>query len=180
MNAQIHGRQGQLSRVLVVFPGEENRAALTTAIAEAGSVPLVCQSLIEAQEAMKHEIVHTILCEDQLSDRALEAILKLAKHRRRPIPVIVCSRTGEWEEFLRALRRGVFEYLVLPPQTGEVKRVLELAMAEVADSGPSAAGRVTPRDTGIEQLVCSFEDFRDNSLGQDSMLLQQVIPSRNR
>jgi DNA-binding NtrC family response regulator len=43
--------------------------------------------------------------------------------------VIIASRTGEWEEFLRVLRQGAFDYLTLPPKQEEVRRILELAMA---------------------------------------------------
>jgi len=116
--------------VLVVFPRDEDLSGLLRAVAGAGRVPLICHAFEEAQEAMKHEYIQFIICEDHLPHTALDAILKLAKHRRKPIPVIIASRTGEWEEFLRVLWQGAFDYLVLPPRPAEVRRVLELALAE--------------------------------------------------
>jgi DNA-binding NtrC family response regulator len=58
----------------------------------------------------------------------------LAKERTHPIPVIITSRTGGWDEFLKALRQGAFDYLALPPQLEEVKRVLALAHQEAINS----------------------------------------------
>ena len=116
--------------VLVVFPRNEDLGGLVTAMAAAGHVPLICHTLEGAQEVMRHQYIQAIICDDHLPPIELNAILKLAKHRRKPIPVIIASRNGEWEEFLEALRRAAFEYLTLPPDQGEVRRVLELALAE--------------------------------------------------
>jgi DNA-binding NtrC family response regulator len=123
MNLETVERQVRLPFVLVVFPCVENRGALLKAVAEAGKVPLVCDSLEAALEAIAHEDIRIIICEDQLQKRGLEAILGRAGKRTRSIPVIITSRTGGWGEFLQALRLGAFDYLVLPPQPGEVRRV---------------------------------------------------------
>jgi DNA-binding NtrC family response regulator len=130
MNLEALEQQVRHPYVLVVFPYNENLDGLLKAVAETGKVPLICHSFREAEEVMKYEHIQIIICEDRLPDGALTDILKLAKHRKRPIPGIIASRTGEWEEFLRALRQGAFDYLALPPRLEEVRRVLELALAE--------------------------------------------------
>jgi DNA-binding NtrC family response regulator len=79
---------------------------------------------------MKHEQIQTIICEDHLPISTQETILKLARHRPKPIPVIITSRTGEWKEFLRALSRGAFDCLALLPRSREVARIVELTFAE--------------------------------------------------
>ncbi len=94
MNLESLERQVRLPYVLVVFRCVENRGALLKAVAEAGKVPLLCDSLEEAQEAIEHEDIRTIVCEDDLPEKGLEAFLDLARKRTRPIPVIVASRTG--------------------------------------------------------------------------------------
>ena len=138
--------------VLVIFPYNENLDGLLNAIAEAGKVPVVYHSFEKAQEIMKYEHIQIIICEDHLPAGALEAIFKLAKHRRRPIPVIITSRTGEWGEFLKALRQGAFDYLVLPPRREEVSRVLELALAD--------SRRVRRRDSeSVEPQKCCATEF---------------------
>jgi DNA-binding NtrC family response regulator len=130
MNSQTIEPHVQQSYVLVVFPSGENRAALLKAIAQTGCVPLICHSFEEARDLIQREHIQIIICEDRLPRTAVQAILNLAKRRRKSIPVVFSSPTGEWEEFLKALRQGAFDYLSLPPQPGEVKRVLELALAE--------------------------------------------------
>jgi DNA-binding NtrC family response regulator len=120
----------EIRPVLIVFPRSEDLSSLLRALAVAGQIPLICHTFEEAQELLKHEPIQTIICEDHFPHAAVEGILKLAKHRRKPIPMIIASRTGGWEEFLKVLRQGVFDYLVLPPRQEEVRRVLELAAAE--------------------------------------------------
>ena len=145
--------------ILVVFPYNENLDGLLKAIAEAGRVPVVSHSFEEAQEVMKHEHIQVIICEDHLPDGALEAILRLAKHRRRPIPVIITSRTGEWEEFLMALRQGAFDYLVLPPRREEVSRVLELALADSRHGGRDA-GSVESQKSCTREFVSGLGEAK--------------------
>jgi DNA-binding NtrC family response regulator len=147
--------------VLVVFPSDEYRASLLSAVADTGMLPLSCRSLEEAQEAMKGESVLIVVCEDLLPEMALKSILRLARNRTEPIPVIVTSRTGGWEEFLQALRLGVFDYLVLPPRRDEVSRVLGHALAEATrteESGNSTS--ILPTSEG-KQFVYSSDDRWD-------------------
>ena len=125
---------------LVVFFSDEHRAALLKAIAQAGIVPLLCKSPEEAAEAMKNETVQVVVCEDLLPKEAVNAILKQAHNRTKPIPVVITSRTGEWEEYLNALRQGAFEYLVLPPRHDEVRRVLKMAVAEGSHTNAEQTG----------------------------------------
>jgi DNA-binding NtrC family response regulator len=143
---------------LVVFPHNENLDGLLDAITETGNVPVLCRSFEEAQEVMKHKHIQVIICEDHLPPAALDAILKLAKHRRKPIPVIIASRTGEWQEFLRVLRQGAFDYLVLPARPEEVKRVLELAMAESREVNRYESESTGPRPFSAGEFVLGLGD----------------------
>jgi DNA-binding NtrC family response regulator len=144
--------------VLVVFPSNEHRTSLLREVANAGMVPLSCHSYEEAQEAMMRENIQVVICEDVLPENARKSILKLARSRARPIPVIVTSRTGEWAEFLTALRQGAFDYLVLPPRCDEVSRVLTFAIAEVSrkDAIDMGSGG-TPISDG-NSLMLSLDD----------------------
>lgn len=161
MNLEILGWEVGANYVLVVFPKNENLDRLLQAIVEAGDVPLICHSFEEAQEVLKYENIHTIICEDHLPKKSLEGILKLARNLTEPVPVIITSRTGEWEEFLAALQLGAFDYLSLPPRLSEVKRVLQLAMAEAAHTQTRAAR------AGMASVMGSFEDRWRGALDQD-------------
>ena len=158
MNLESLERQVRLPYVLVVFPCVENRGALLKAVAEAGKVPLLCDSFEEAQEAIEREDIRTIVCEDDLPEKGLEAFLDLARKRTRPIPVIVASRTGGWREFLKALRQGVFDYLVLPPRLDEVRRVLGLAFAEGSRTDADETGSGKAPISGGNPPVYRFDD----------------------
>ena len=153
MKMETSERQVRHPYVLVVFPCDENGGPLLKAIAQAGSVPLICHSFEQAQEVMKYEHIQIIICEDHLPRAAVQAILKLAKHRRRPIPVVISSRTGEWDEFLKALRQGAFDYLVLPPRPEEVRRVIELALAESRQVREGDTGSGEARQFCAEEFV---------------------------
>jgi len=159
-------QQARRAYVLIVFPCNENLDDLLNAISETGKVPLLCHSFEEAQEIMKYEHIQIIICEEHLPAGARAAIFKLAKHRRRPIPVIITSRTGEWEEFLKALRQGAFDYLVLPPRREEVTRVLELALADsrgVRRRGPESveSQKYFARESvlGLDETKLGYSSF---------------------
>lgn len=158
MKLEAPTQQFQSPYVLVVFPSDEHRTSLLKAVADAGMAPLFCGSLEEAREAIRSENIQVVICEDLLSEKALKVILKQARNRTRPIPVIVSSRTGEWEEFLKALRQGAFDYLVLPPRRDEVRRVLRLALAERSrtDADETKSGE-TPISEG-DPLVYHLDD----------------------
>lgn len=144
--------------VLVVFPSDEHRILLLQAIVQAGMIPLLCESSDEAREVIKDENIQIVVCEDLLPESALDAILKQIHSRERPIPVIVTSRTGEWEEFLRVLRQGAFDYLVLPPRQDEVRRVLKLALAEGSRPATECAGPGKALISWRNPLVCCLDD----------------------
>jgi len=146
--------------VLVVFPRNEDLSGLLKALAVAGKVPLICHTFEDAQDVLKHHHIQVIICEDHLPRTALDTILKFAKHRRKPIPVIIASRTGEWEEFLRVLRQGAFDYLVLPPRQEEVSRVLELAMVESHEANRRQSECTGPRPFSARELVLGLGESR--------------------
>jgi DNA-binding NtrC family response regulator len=160
MNLESSQQQVQLPYVLVVFPCDENRGALLKVIAQAGKVPLLCDTFEEAQEAVMHQDIRTIVCGDALPEKGLEAFLDLARNRTRPVPVIVASRTGGWREFLKALGQGVFDYLVLPPQLDEVRRVLGLAFAEGSRTGADETRSGEAPISEANPPVYRFDDRR--------------------
>jgi DNA-binding NtrC family response regulator len=132
MSLEFLRNQARQPHVLVILSSNENRDPLLKAIGDSGAAPLVCSCLEEAHEALRRENIRVIVCEDLLPRNVLDAVLDLAHYRPNRIPVIVASRTGEWNEFLACLDRGAFDYLVLPPKPLEVKRVLDLALGEAA------------------------------------------------
>jgi DNA-binding NtrC family response regulator len=107
----------------------------------------LCSCLEETKKVIENERVDIVVCEDQVGEETFRKVIELARKCVSPVPIVVASRTGEWDEFLRALRQGAFDYLVLPPRIPEVKRVLDLALREASGSGanqkPSLANQIS-------------------------------------
>lgn len=85
-----------------------------------------------------------MLFDDCLHDKGLQSIVEEMGKRPVPVPVIAVSRTGEWHECLAALRVGAFDYMALPPQRDEVKRVLKFALGESFRRNGLAVAGVAP------------------------------------
>lgn len=118
------------TKALVISASEENREALSAALASIGVVSVLCSSMAEARKYIERQDLSIVLCDDCLPERGLEKVVAEVGKRRSPIPVIATSRTGEWDEFFEALRIGAFDYLSLPPRRDELERVLAAALGK--------------------------------------------------
>ena len=116
--------------VLVISPSKENRTSLQSVLAASGLAPILCDSLSEGRKFLEDHDIRIVIFDDCFSDNGLQSIVEELGKRPIPVPVIAVSRTGEWHECLAALRVGAFDYMALPPQRDEVKRVLKLALGE--------------------------------------------------
>lgn len=117
--------------VLVVFPSAEDRTQLLRVVDAAGMTARPMDSLEDGKCALEDGDFDIVICEDRVSEGMIEETRKHARLRAKPIPVIVASRVGEWPEFVSVLRQGAFDCVPLPPQPEEVKRILNLAAAEL-------------------------------------------------
>lgn len=117
-------------RALVISSSEENRAALSAVLSSEGLVPILSSSMAEACALIEHGDISIVFCDDCLSGRCLEKVVAKVGERGDPIPVIAVSRTGEWHEYLEALRIGAFDYLSMPPRRDELERVLASTLSK--------------------------------------------------
>jgi len=117
-------------KALVLSASQENHAALSAVLVSAGLMPVPCSSMAEARKHIGCDDLSIVFCDDCLRDGDLEVVVHEASSLRNPVPVIAMSRTGEWDEFLEALRIGAFDYLALPPRRDEVERVLTSALGK--------------------------------------------------
>lgn len=119
-----------LTKPLVISASEEDRAALSEALAADGFVPTLCSSVAEARKFIESDDIGIVFCDDCLSDGCLKNVVAEVRKRQRPVPVIAVSRTGEWHEYLEALRMGAFDYLSLPLKSDELDRVVASALSK--------------------------------------------------
>jgi len=111
MNPAMARVQQCLPYVLVVFPYDENCAALLEVVTEAGNIPLICHSLDEAEKVMRCEDIRTIICGDHIPLATFQGISDLARRQDKRIPLIVASLAGNPDDCLPALRKSVFDRL---------------------------------------------------------------------
>ncbi len=92
--------------------------------------PVLVSTLEESRMPLTGPEVCIVLCDECVVDGNYPAILETVEHVERKIPVIVISRTGEWPEYLAAIRCGAFDYMAYPPIAGEFQRVIGNAFRE--------------------------------------------------
>ena len=71
-----------------------------------------------------------VLCEECVVDGNYQAVVGVVGDIDARIPVIVISRTGEWPEYLAAIRGGALDYVAFPPIPREFQRVIRNAFRE--------------------------------------------------
>lgn len=118
------------TQALVISSSEENGAALSAVLSSGGLVPILCSSAPEACALIERDEIGIVFCDDCLPGRCLQKLVAKAGEKGNPIPVIAVSRTGEWREYLEALRIGASDYLSLPPRRDELDRVLASALSK--------------------------------------------------
>ncbi|MGB2668551.1 MAG: hypothetical protein WAK48_31485 [Candidatus Acidiferrum sp.] len=93
----------------------------------------------QAKEALRLRPFSVVFCEERLSDGAYNDLLREVRAISEDIRFVVMLCTGEWEEYLEALRLGAEEVLRCPLQPSDVDLVLIHAMRGTAPRKEMAA-----------------------------------------
>ena len=120
----------QLPKGLVVSSDEEVGRKLGEILRQCGLAAVFASTVSESGMAMAGNGVFVVLCDDCLPDGKYVDIVKLVGQSDSKVLVVVVSRTGEWPEYLTAMRAGAFNYLAYPPIPGELQRVIQNAFRE--------------------------------------------------
>ena len=115
---------------LVVSSDEEVRRKLGEILRQCGLAPVFASTVTESGMALVGNEVFIVLCDDCLPDGQYVDIVKLVGQSDTKVLVVVVSRTGEWPEYLTAIRAGAFDYLAYPPIPGELRRIIQNAFRE--------------------------------------------------
>lgn len=113
---------------LVANSDEQVRRKLGEILGQCGLAPVFASTVAESGTALARHEVCVALCSDCLADGSYVHILRLAGQSDTKVPVIVVSRTGDWPEYLTAIRCGAFDYLAYPPIAAELQRVIRNAL----------------------------------------------------
>jgi DNA-binding NtrC family response regulator len=120
----------ELPNGLVVSSDEQVRRKLGEILGQCGLAPVFASTVTESGMALAGHAVFIVLCDDYLPDGKYGDIVKLVGQSDKKVLVVVVSRTGEWPEYLKAIRAGAFDYLAYPPIPGELQRIIQNAVGE--------------------------------------------------
>ena len=115
---------------LVVSSDEEVRRKLAEILGHGGLAPVLASTVAESRAALVRHDVCMVLCDEFVVDGNYRAVVEVVEHADTKVPVIVVSRTGDWPEYLAAIRSGAFDYLAYPPIPGELQRIIRNALLE--------------------------------------------------
>ena len=129
-------RARQVPAMLSLLPGmvvsseDRVRRKLAEILGQCGLTPILASTVAESQTALARRKFCMVLCDDCLADGDYQRIVEIVNHADTKPPVIVLSRTGDWPEYLAAIRAGAYDYLAYPPVPTELHRVIRNAFLD--------------------------------------------------
>jgi DNA-binding NtrC family response regulator len=117
--------------VLVTSSELGNRRALIQVLEALSANVTSSSSIQQASEVLSKRPIELVFCDDQLSDGSYRDLLPAARIRQgQSVRVVVTTRTGEWEEYLEAMRLGAFDFIRGPMHPTDVELVVLRAQHE--------------------------------------------------
>jgi two-component system, NtrC family, response regulator PilR len=116
--------------ILVLSSSEAIRNNLAEALRLSGMSPIPCATLTESHAVLAQASISAIFCDDCLCDGTYYDLIEMVHSEFPQIPIIVVSPFGDWNEYLKALGVGAFDYVGIPFRQGEIERVLQNALVE--------------------------------------------------
>ncbi len=116
--------------VLVASSDMEERRNLVRVFEGLSMNVISCNGLSQATEVLSRQPVDLIFCDDNLADGSYRDLLAAGKTKQNAPRVVVTSRTGEWEEYLEAMRLGAFDVVRRPWHPTDVEMVVLHARRE--------------------------------------------------
>lgn len=100
----------------------------------------VACTIKQAQEVLGRQPLGLVFCDERISGGSYRELLPAGDARRRASRLVVMLQTGEWDEYLEAMRLGAFEVIRCPVQPTDVEMTLINA---TRDQAHRAAMRMT-------------------------------------
>lgn len=102
-------------------------------------------NVAESSSLLAQEPVSVIFCEDRLPGGGCSCLLNEIKRSGTITPVVVLSRTGDWEEYLAVLRLGAFDMVIPPYERLAIQTAAYGALQESRVSRGARAVETLPR-----------------------------------
>ena len=116
--------------VLIASSDIEHRRALERVLDGLSLNVISCSALQQAAEVLAHRPVDLVFCDDNLGDGSYRDLLSSSKPGQKSPRLVVTIRTGEWKEYLEAMRLGAFDAVRRPWHPTDVEMVVLRAMHE--------------------------------------------------
>lgn len=154
--------------VLVASSRSEDLEALKRILVHRGLKPVLASSVKTSCGILADRPVRLVFCDDELPDGSVGRVLEEVHHAAMRVPVIVISRLENWDEYLRAMRLGAFDYISSPLRRAEVEQVIRRALDELPD--PNAPSGSEPGGSaGIRARKDEGRELRGNGkTGEES------------
>jgi DNA-binding NtrC family response regulator len=135
-------------RALLICPVHPVRQQLIEVVLQSGATHVVTSSVREATKALKDGKYDIIVTGRKLDDGNAEDLLQAAKAAQPGVPVVVVSRTGDWNEYIDAINRGAFDLLAADSPSSESTRIISNALRAAAGSRAAAVESGDKRGSG--------------------------------
>lgn len=132
-------------RALLICPRHPTRQRPMELVRDTGTTHVVLSSVQEAAEAMSNGRYDVIITGKRLEDGNSDDLLRAAKAAQPGVPVLVVSRTGDWEEYVEAISRGAFDFLAADSPAIESARIIRNALHVSADTRAAAVVETTDK-----------------------------------
>ena len=121
--------------VLVTSSDLEDRTHLLHILEKLSLNVISCSTLNQAREVLSRQRASLVFCDESLSDGCYRVLLQTCK-AKRPMPrLVVTIHRGEWDEYLEAMRLGVFDAIRWPLRPTDVELIVLRAMREDRNTG---------------------------------------------
>ena len=125
--------------ILIVSCRPENRKMLMRVFDGLPIDSYAAPTITQAREAVKSHFFSVVFCEERLSDGTYADLLNEVRSTQQGTRFVCMLCTGEWEEYLEALRLGAEEVLRCPLQPTDIDLALIHAMRSDAGKREMAA-----------------------------------------
>jgi DNA-binding NtrC family response regulator len=115
------------SKILVASPELQNRRALVNLLNEKDWSTISVSRVRDCLEVLTTLNVSMIFCERLLADGDYRDLRIGARPQGLDIPMVVTSRSADWDEYRQALHHGAFDLIPSPSPREDVFRAVSQA-----------------------------------------------------
>jgi DNA-binding NtrC family response regulator len=147
--------------VLIVSERPDHLRPLVRTLGASSARVSACFTIRQAREIFSRQPVDLVFSDEYLSDGSYRELLLFNRFGQQAASFVLLLRTGEWEEYLGAMRLGALEVLRCPLQPAEVEATVQHAIAQKERNSAArltaealkAAGESSQQDLPFEQLL---------------------------